>query len=151
YVLCYFLSAVAVFIALGTVFIHDDPQAPASDALGTKAIFVGCELVVISVIILTVWLGLNRHWHERWLNCRALAETLRHGRFLAFVSEFGRLQASGAGTRDAPWMLWYVRATMREIGLPGATIDGAYRRALLEATYQEEIAGPQGQLEYNMH
>jgi len=151
YVFCYFLSAVAVFIALGTVFIHDDPQAPARDVLGSKAIFIGCELIVIGTIILTVWLGLNRHWHERWLNYRALAEMLRHGRFLAFVSEFGRRQASGAGARDAPWMLWYVRATMREIGLPGATLDRAYRHALLEATYKEEIAGPQGQLEYNMH
>jgi hypothetical protein len=151
YVFCYFLSAVAVFIALGTVFIHDAPDASARDVLGARAVFVGCEWIVISIIILTVWLGLNRRWHERWLNYRALAEMLRHGRFLAFVSEFGRLQASGVEARDAPWTLWYVRATMREIGLPGAVLDRAYRHALLEATYQEEIAGPQGQLEYNMH
>ena len=115
------------------------------------AVFVGCELVVIGAIMLIVWLGLNRRWHERWLNYRALAEMLRHGRFLAFVSEFGRLQASSAGARDAPWMLWYVRATMREIGLPGTMLNGAYRRALLAATYKEEIEGPQGQLTYNQH
>src|SRR5262245_42716555 len=151
YVLCYFLSAVAVFIALGTVFIHADPQALARDVLASKAVFVGCELIVIAAIILIVWLGLNRRWHERWLNYRALAEMLRHGRFLAFISEFGRLQASSAGARDAPWMLWYVRATMREIGLPGTMLDGAYRRALLEATCKEEIDGPQGQLAYNKH
>src|SRR5262245_8813882 len=151
YVLCYFLSAVAVFIALGTVFIHDDPQALARDVLASKAVFVGCELIVIAAIILILWLGLNRRWHERWLNYRALAEMLRHGRFLAFISEFGRLQASSAGARDAPWMLWYVRATMREIGLPGTMLDGAYRRALLEATCKEEIEGPQGQLAYNKH
>jgi len=151
YVFCYVLSALAVFIALGTVFIRDDPNAAARDVLSTKAVLVGCELVVIGTIILIVWLGLNRRWHERWLNYRTLAEMLRHGRFLAFISEFGRRQANGAGARDAPWMLWYVRATMREIGLPGAILDGAYRRALLEAIYQEEIAGPQGQLEYNMH
>jgi len=151
YVLCYFLSAVAVFIALGTVFLHDDPQTPARDVLGAKAVFVGCELIVIGAIILIIWLGLRRHWHERWLNYRALAEMLRHGRFLAFVSEFGRLPAGRVGARDAPWMLWYVRATMREIGLPGATLGRAYRQALLDATYKEEIAGPQGQLEYNLH
>ena len=62
YVFSYFLSAVAVFIALGTVFIHDDPQALARDVLGTKAVFVGCELVVIGAIMLIVWLGLNRRW-----------------------------------------------------------------------------------------
>ncbi len=93
YVLCYFLSAVAVFIALGTVFIHDDPQTPAREVLGTKAIFVTCELIVIGTIILIVWRGLNRRWHERWLNYRALAEMLRHGRFLAYVGEFGRTQS----------------------------------------------------------
>jgi hypothetical protein len=151
YVLCYFLSAVAVFIALGTVFIHDDPQALARDVLGSKAVFVGCELIVIGIIMLIVWLGINRRWHERWLNYRALAEMLRHGRFLAVVSEFGHMQASAADDRDAPWMLWYVRLTMREIGLPTAILDSAYRRTLLDATFKEEIGGPNGQLAYNRH
>jgi hypothetical protein len=148
YVFCYFLSAVAVFIALGTVFIHDDPQTPARDVLGTKAIFVTCELIVIGMIILIVRRGLSRRWHERWLNYRALAEMLRHGRFLAYVGEFGRTQTNAPGDRDAPWMLWYVRSTMREIGLPAALLDGSYRQALLAATFKEEI---EGQLAYNRH
>jgi hypothetical protein len=151
YVFCYFLSAVAVFIALGTVFIHDDPQTPAREVLGSKAIFVTGELIVIGTIILIVWRGLNRRWHERWLNYRALAEMLRHGRFLAYVGEFGRSQTNGSGDRDAPWMLWYVRATMREIGLPAAHLDGSYRQALLAATFKDEIDGPHGQLAYNRH
>jgi hypothetical protein len=151
YVLCYFLSAVAVFIALGTVFIHDDPQTPAREVLGTKAIFVTCELIVIGTIILIVWRGLNRRWHERWLNYRALAEMLRHGRFLAYVGEFGRTQTNAAGDRDVPWMLWYARATMREIGLPAAFLDAHYRQALLAATFKEEIDGSHGQLAYNRH
>jgi hypothetical protein len=151
YVLCYFLSAVAVFIALGTVFIHDDPQTPARQVLGTKAIFVTCELIVIGTIILIVWRGLSRRWHERWLNYRALAEMLRHGRFLAYVGEFGRTQTNVASDRDAPWMLWYARATMREIGLPAACLNGRYRQALLAATFKEEIDGPHGQLAYNRH
>ena len=151
YVFSYFLSALAVFIALGIVFIHDDPHAPASGVLGTKGVFVGTELIVIGGIILTIWLGRQRLWHERWLNYRALAERMRHGRFLAFVSEFGRIQA-GASTpaeREAPWMLWYIRATMREIGLPTATLDGAYQRSLLRATHRDEIEGAQGQVAYH--
>jgi len=151
YVFCYFLSALAVFIALGTVFIHDDPQTPAREVLGTKAIFVTGELIVIGTIILIVWRGLNRRWHERWLNYRALAEMLRHGRFLAYAGEFGRTQTNAAGERDAPWMLWYARATMREIGLPAALLDGSYQQALLTATFMDEIDGPQGQLSYNRH
>jgi hypothetical protein len=148
YVFCYFLSALAVFIALGTVFIHDDPQIPARDVLGTKAIFVICELIAIGTIIIIVWRGLNRRWHERWLNYRALAEMLRHGRFLAYVGEFGRTQTNAPGDRDAPWMLWYVRSTVREIGLPAALLDGSYRQTLLAATFKEEI---EGQLAYNRH
>jgi hypothetical protein len=153
YVLSYVLSALAVFIALGTVFIHDDPHAPAREVLGTKAVFVGCELIVISGIILLIWLGRYRLWHERWLNYRALAEALRHGRFLAFVSEFGRIggSASAPGDRAPPWMLWYIRATMREVGLPTATLDGDYQRGILKATREDEIEGPHGQLAYNKH
>jgi len=151
YVLCYFLSALAVFIALGTVFIHDDPQTPVREVLGTKAVFVTGELIVIGIIILIVWRGLNRRWHERWLNYRALAEMLRHGRFLAYAGEFGRTQTNAAGDRDTPWMLWYVRATMREIGLPAALLDSGYQQTLLSATFKDEIDGPQGQLSYNRH
>jgi hypothetical protein len=52
-------------------------------------------------------------WHERWLEYRALAEGLRHGRFLAFVSDFGRIQESTprSGGHPSLWMLWYIRAT----------------------------------------
>ena len=148
YVFAYFLSAVAVFIALGTVFIHDDPHAPAREVLATKAVFVGCELIVIGAIILIIWLGRRLLWHERWLTYRALAEMLRHGRFLAFVSEFGRVQADAHAPegRRLPWMLWYIRATMREIGLPTAVLDADYRQRILNATLADEIAGPSGQL-----
>ena len=146
YVLAYFLSALAVFIALGTVFIHDDPHAPASEVLGTKAIFVICELIVIGAIILLVWLGRHGMWHERWLSYRAVAEMLRHGRFLAFVSEFGRIQGA---QRELPWTLWYIRAAMREVGLPTATFDAAYQQRILDATLADEIAGPRGQIAYH--
>jgi len=76
---------------------------------------------------------------------------VRHARFLAFVSEFGRIQA-GASTpagREASWMLWYIRATMREVGLPTATLDGAYQHGIPTATHRDEIEGAQGQLAYH--
>ena len=148
YVFAYFLSALAVFIALGTVFMHDD--VPARDVLGTKAIFVICELFVIGVIIAAVWLGRHFAWHERWLNYRMLAEMLRHGRFLAFLSEFGGIE-KGDTKRDALWMVWYIRATMREIGLPTATLDTEYQKRILNAAMVDEIAGPMGQLRYHRH
>jgi hypothetical protein len=148
YVFAYLLSALAVFIALGTVFIHDDPGDRPYDVLHTKAIFVICELVVIALIILAVWAGRRLLWHERWLNYRMLAEMLRHGRFFAYLSEFGRTQATERES-ERLWMLWYIRATMREIGLPTATLDGNYQKSILNATLVDEITGARGQIRYH--
>ena len=90
-----------------------------------------------------ILIGRRWLWHERWLDYRALAENLRHGRFLSFVSEFGRIRGEPAGVeqREPPWMLWYVRATMREIGLPNATLDGTYQWRLLNATLDARDRG----------
>src|SRR5207244_10304403 len=87
YVLAYALAALAVFIGAGTVFIHDDPLAPANEALGVKAVFTALELVVIAAIITLVWLGRHRGWHQRWTDYRALTQTLLHGRLLAFPDD----------------------------------------------------------------
>jgi hypothetical protein len=128
YVLCYLLSAIAVFIALASLQAHDDPSG--------KAPYVAAELLVIGIIIGTVWRGRHARWHERWIDYRALAENLRHGRFLAFAGEFGNAQER---SDQAPWMVWYLRATMREVGLPTAVIDGTYQWRVLNTTMVHEI------------
>ena len=112
---------------------------------------VALELLVIGVILAMVLIGRRLLWHERWLDYRALAENLRHGRFLAFVSEFGRIHGTppGGEQREPPWFLWYIRATMREIGLPNATLDGTYQWRLLNATLTHEIEGRDGQVAYH--
>lgn len=146
YVMAYLLSAVAVFIALGGLFFDSG-----HNALKIKAFLVALELVVIGWILAMIVIGRRRLWHERWLDYRALAENLRHGRFLAFVSEFGRIrgEAPGGEEREPSWLLWYLRATMREIGLPNAALDGTYQWRLLNATLTHEIEGPEGQLAYH--
>jgi hypothetical protein len=148
YVLAYVLSAFAVFIALIAVFIEHDSI---EHALRVKAVLVVSELVAIGMIIGYVAVGRRRLWHERWLDYRALAEMLRHGRFLAFTSEFGRIQASSSESqsRETPWMLGYIRATMREIGLPTAVLDGSYQGRVRDATLKCEILGGDGQLAYH--
>jgi hypothetical protein len=132
YVLAYALSALAVFVALCGLF---------TDTVDIKAALVFTELAIISGILLIVRLGGKKLWHERWLEYRVIAESLRHGRFLAFVSEFGSIYDStpNPGDREPPWMLWYIRATMREIGLPAATLDAAYQSKILKATVTHEI------------
>jgi hypothetical protein len=132
YVLTYFLSAVAVFIALGGVFVESVEQ---------KGIVVLMEFVVIGLIISMIMIGRACLWHERWLDYRGLAESLRHGRFLAFVSEFGRVHDTFLGrvAREPAWTLWYIRATMRELGLPTAILDFTYQWRILNATLTYEI------------
>jgi hypothetical protein len=143
YVTAYLLSAVAVFIALLAVFFEHD--------LRVKMALVVSELVAIGLIIGFVSVGRRRLWHERWLDYRTLAESLRHGRFLTFVSEFGRIQAGDPASqpRQTPWMLGYVRATMREIGLPTAHLDATYQWQVLDATLNSEVLGDEGQLAYH--
>ena len=132
YVFSYFLSAVAVFIALGGVFAAHIEQ---------KAVVVAAETLVIGLIIALIFLGRRWFWHERWLDYRALAESLRHGRFLAFLSEFGRVHGDlpAPTAHRPPWILWYLRATMRELHLPSAVIDATYRWRVLSATVTNEI------------
>jgi Protein of unknown function (DUF4231) len=98
-VLAYLLSAMAVFVALGSQLGGDPGHTSQS-----KIMFAGVEMVVIVLIIVIIALGRWLRWHERWLDYRALAEALRHGRFLAFVSEFGRIhEPAAAGSREPPW------------------------------------------------
>jgi hypothetical protein len=132
YVLAYLLSAVAVFISLGGAFAASIEQ---------KVIFVFLEFIVIGSIIGLILLGRHWCWHERWLDYRALAESLRHGRFLAFLSEFGRIHdgSSRLISRMPLWTLWYVRATMRELGLPSAVLDSTYQWRILDTTLHYEI------------
>jgi hypothetical protein len=143
YVVAYFLSAVAVFVALLAVFFEHDVRV--------KLALVISELVAIGLIIGLVEVGRRRLWHERWLDYRTLAESLRHGRFLTFISEFGRIQDGAAPPqpRPTPWMLGYIRATMREIGLPTAVLDATYQWRVLDATLTCEILGDEGQLAYH--
>jgi hypothetical protein len=141
YVAAYLFSAAAVFIALGSA------AAATPHASG----FALLELATVVAVLLVILIGRWCRWHERWIEYRALAESLRHGRFLAFVSEFGRIHESSSSwnARPIPWTLWYVRATMREIGLPTATLDHTYQWRLLQATLQHEIEGPDGQIAYH--
>ena len=132
YVLAYLLAAMAVFVALASLFWPN-----------SKFWFAVAELAIIIIIIGVIFFGRVLRWHERWLEYRALAESLRYSRFLAFVGEFGHVQDRPAAF-DSPWVLWYLRATMREVGLPTAVIDGAYQWRLLNATLVDEIRGQFG-------
>jgi Protein of unknown function (DUF4231) len=132
YILAYLLSAVAVFVGLKGATIASDDQ---------EAIIALIELAVILIIASLIIFGRLRFWHERWLDYRTLAESLRHGKFLAFLSEYGRIQDSSSTLHSSMplWTLWYIRATMRELGLPSAVLDSTFQWRTLSATLAFEI------------
>jgi hypothetical protein len=145
YALAYFLATFAVFVSLfGTLpFIPHDPP----ESLTVKAILVVIELAVIGAIIAIVGEGRRRDWHGRWLDARALAERLRHRRFLALIGECDVARDDGAASSTgAAWTSWYLRATIRELGLPFGRLDAAFQRNALLAARAFEL---EEQLNFN--
>jgi len=132
YLSVYFWAAVAVWIALAG-FV---PQTRL-DPLCYKSILATIEICIMVFISLKVRFGRGKKWHQRWLDYRALAETLRHVRFLACAGMFGG-KPTAAEERSA-WWLWYLRATMREIGLPDGQLDAAAFHAILWGTQTDEL------------
>ncbi|MFI5016133.1 MAG: DUF4231 domain-containing protein [Hyphomicrobiales bacterium] len=140
YVLAYVLAVIAIAIALVGILPIAAEHAEVEEALGIKALLVVLEFLIIAAIIHVVRTGQRHRWHERWLDYRALAEMLRHLRFLAPVGECANHQfPRQSGGRGAEWVLWYLRATIRELGCPSAPVDSTYQRQVLRATERAEI------------
>ena len=140
YVLAYTLSTLAV----GVTLVSTLPLLPRDGMAGlhVKAVLVVVELLLIAALISIVRAGRRGHWHGRWLDTRALAEQLRHARFLALVGETKlsrRLNPTSPAGES--WVAWYLRATIRELGLPFGSLDPAYQRKALIATREYEVAG----------
>ena len=130
YVFNYLFAAVAVALALAGIFVHD-PTA--------KSYLVAVELVII-VIILVTWLrGHGGLRHQRWLEYRRLAESLRHMRILAPLGCEGPI---GRPRRDLyaqeqDWVSWYAWSLRRLIPLPNALVEAGYLAAVRQATLSE--------------
>lgn len=138
YLGCYLLAAVAVAIALRGFFLHHG-----DGFLDAKAVLVLLELLVIGAIVSIVIWGRRARWKEKWIEYRSLAELLFNVRFLSYLAEHGRTQGA-LGSSSAGWPLWYLKATIREIGLPHAVLDGTYQRAVLGAL-DAHVVAPQRQ------
>jgi hypothetical protein len=139
YFTCYLMAAAAVFVALFGLFGHDTFPDPES-LLAIKALLVATELLLVGTIVHIVRRGRKERWQEKWVEYRALAEMLWDVRFLAFIGEHGRIQRSGnLQPASSSWFLWYLRATIREVGLPNALLDGTYQRAVLDTVNKHVI------------
>jgi hypothetical protein len=142
----YLWAALAVMVALLAFFLT--PMAkwgfihPYSE-MPLKAALVALEFWIIWKIAGLVHQGRREHWHNKSVEYRALAESLRHLRFLATFGEF----SEAGGMAEGPvWWTWYLRAVARNIGLPQGHLDGDYQRSLLQGVDASEV---EGQIGYN--
>jgi hypothetical protein len=138
YVLTYLMSAFAVLVALLPM------------ALGRpewlERTCVVLELIMLFLILLMLGVGRGRHWHERWLEYRLLAELIRQLRFLIPLGggrPFPHVQTqyAGYGNLTQTWMYWHMRAIARATGLPSAKVGPAYVLDCLN--YLAKITGGQ--------
>ncbi len=70
--------------------------------------------------MVVLW-GQRRRWHDRWLGYRALAETLRHLRFLGLLGQYEKHSwAEAAAHPGSGWLLWYLGRQCANSGFPPA-------------------------------
>jgi hypothetical protein len=145
YVLTYLLAALAVFVALlpRTTDFQGDAQT----------ICVAVELVMLLIILLLFVVSRRRHWHERWMEYRLLAELIRQLRILIPLGggrPFPRTPTHHGlyGNLTQTWMYWHMRAIARATGIPAAKVTRDYVRDCLN--YIDGIVGgpKEGQLKF---
>jgi hypothetical protein len=143
YILIAFLGALAVLIGLLALFPWD-----------SWAVWAKIAVLIIEGGLLASagwFLFLPAHharWHERMVEYRAVAELLRHQRFVYAFGGADRLERTADRSWHEPdaWVGWYVRATLRELGFPTIVLSRPYRGRALAAFQEDEI---KGQINYN--
>lgn len=131
YLSIYMLSAVAVLVALLEPVVWEGALL--------ESIFVG-------FIVWLVWRGSRRHWHERWMEYRLLAELIRQIRILIPLGGGRPLPSTPIhlGVYEnltQTWMYWHMRAVARATGIPPAKVTTEY---LLDCVgYVSKLVGSQ--------
>ena len=142
YILNYVLASIAVIAGLLSVFWWNAP-----DAVFIKASCVLVEVILIGCIMRLTSKGNHRNgsWHTRWLEARSAAELLRSARLLALVARTATPRID-PHLRDDAWVEWYVRSTLREIGIPSGTLDSSALDTAITSAIDDEI---NDQITYN--
>jgi len=139
FVTSYLLGALAILAGLiGIIWSPPNFITP-------LAILEGAALITILSLIFP---GKLRHWHERWIDYRTLAERLRLARSLSLLGGGGQ-QVSLAGhlatygNPAATWMHWHYLNIERSAGLPNARLTEKYlertKEFLLKCLVDDQI------------
>jgi|GEM_PF-2353800 len=143
------LGALAVLMAVTPLVL---PEAPDEVGFPIKATFLTLELIVLIVAALGFFQpAYQGRWHERMVEYRAVAELLRHERFIYALGAADRPDrvADREWSEPDAWVGWYVRATVRELGFPHKVLSAKSRRDVLETFLKDELQGDFGQISYN--
>jgi hypothetical protein len=105
------------------------------------------EALLIIIILGLVFLTRKRHWHDRWLDYRMTAESVRQLKLflpLGGGKPFPRIAGhlTKYGNPSATWMTWYVQAIERTAGLPSLRLDNKHLKECV-AQYAELLAEQQ--------
>ncbi|MEM1360602.1 MAG: hypothetical protein AAGF94_02665 [Pseudomonadota bacterium] len=148
YVWNFISAALAVFFGLLIILYPTDypPLEGAATAfsdwktLEIKAILVLIELVLVLGILLRTWWGVKKHWHERWLDYRYIAESLRPAPLSMLMGSSPlRPELFPGGAPGQDWVMWYVRACLREIEPPSGVIGREELRLVINAALETEV------------
>lgn len=108
-----------------------------------KWIFASIELLFLLAILLNTSLGQKLRVHGRWFETRRAAEYLRYSPMLAIMGVARPVRDWPHGTASW-WPEWYVRHTVRTVGLPDVTVDKAYLRSALRLLRDEHVEPQRG-------
>lgn len=128
----YLLAACAVALALLPVATGWAFKSPNM----FETICICLEVFIILFMIVLIFAGRWKRWHERWLDYRLAAELIRHIRLVAPLG--GGLQLphppahlAGYSHAGSTWMAWYARSVEREVGLSTTKMNKAHLKDCL--------------------
>jgi hypothetical protein len=98
------------------------------------------EFILLTAILVIIWIGRRKRWHDRWFDTRRVAEYLRHAPIMLLLG-VTRPAADWPRGAQADWPEIYVRAVLREIGLPRIALTSAYLRAALVQWLDWHVVG----------
>jgi hypothetical protein len=112
------------------------------------------EFILVGIIVLLVHFGSKRHWHERWMEYRLLAELIRQIRILIPLGGGRPLPRTPPlsiyENLSQTWMYWHMRAIARATGIPPAKITPAYLVNCLDYIARLVGVGGGGQLDFHV-
>jgi hypothetical protein len=105
------LSVIAILLA----------QIGLTNAGAGPAVRTTVDFMILFVNFMLYLRAIHAHYHDRWIDCRSLAEQLR---YLGFLWPLGRplraIRYQGDDKAEAPriaWVGWYARAIARQAGV----------------------------------